>query len=274
MFFKKIKKLSKENNLLLKENNLLLKNIERDNQLIKKCLKKDNINKNNITYVNIDGYSFLFSDLIFSETVPYVASEIGKGAYDFSNIEFKEGDTVIDIGGNVGIISIYLAKKFPFLKIYAYEPVKKNYENFLTNIKLNKIPDGIIHLENKAVTKDGRNVNIVTDSVNTGGSSIVELEIHNFDVDFITENIQSTTLNDIFKDNNIKSCKLLKIDCEGSEYEILYNTNTDLLKNCDHLRGEFHDSKILKKQNLNSKDLLEYCKKYIKDVEIELCEDN
>lgn len=263
-----------KNNPVLRKKNLLLKNLEKDIQIIKKCMRKDNIDTNNINTVNFDGYSFLFSDLIFSGTVPYVAREMGRGAYDFSNIEFKEGDTVIDIGGNVGMISIYFAKKFPFLKIYAYEPVKKNYENFLTNIKLNNIPDGIIHLENKAVTKDGRNVNIVTDSTNTGGSALTELEIHKFEVDFVTEDIPSTTLNDIFKDNNIQSCKLLKIDCEGSEYEILYNTNKEFLEKCDHLRGEFHNSKKLRKQNLNSTDLISYCRKYIKDVYVELHEDN
>lgn len=274
MISKKYKKTIMKNNPVLKKKNVLLKNLEKDIQIIKKCLRKDNIDTNNINMVNIDGYSFLFSDLIFSGTVPYVAREMCRGAYDFSNIEFKEGDTVIDIGGNVGMISIYLAKKFPFLKIYAYEPVKKNYENFLTNIKLNKIPDGIIHVENKAITKDGRNVNIVTDCTNTGGSAVAELEIHKFDIDFISEDIPSTTLNDIFKDNNIKSCKLLKIDCEGSEYEILYNTNKEFLEKCDHLRGEFHNSKKLRKQSLNSTDLINYCRQYIKDVYVELHEDN
>lgn len=274
MISKKNKKTIMKNNPVLRKKNLLLKNLEKDIQIIKKCLRKDNIDTNNINMVNVDGYSFLFSDLIFSGTVPYVAREMCRGAYDFSNIEFKEGDTVIDIGGNVGMISIYLAKKFPFLKIYAYEPVKKNYENFLTNIKLNKIPDGTIHVENKAITKDGRNVNIVTDCTNTGGSAVAELEIHKFDIDFISEDIPSTTLNDIFKDNNIKSCKLLKIDCEGSEYEILYNTNKEFLEKCDHLRGEFHNSRKLKKQNLNSTDLISYCRQYIKDVYVELHEDN
>ena len=103
MAIKKGKKIIKKNNPVLRKKNLLLKNLEKDIQIIKKCLRKDNVDTNNINNVNIDGYSFLFSDLIFSGTVPYVAREMGRGAYDFSNIEFKEGDTIIDIGGNIGI---------------------------------------------------------------------------------------------------------------------------------------------------------------------------
>jgi FkbM family methyltransferase len=110
-----------------------------------------------------------------SSAAACVAQEIIDGqSYVFDNIDFKPGDAVIDIGGNIGIISIYLAKKYPFLKIYSFEPVKYNFDNFLRNIKLNNIPDGIIKVENRAVTKDARKVQINFDPFNTGASSIIK----------------------------------------------------------------------------------------------------
>jgi methylase of polypeptide subunit release factors len=122
--------------------------------------------------VMLGGKPFLFCDLMSSNAVNMIAREIGVGTYDFSNIDFREGDVVVDIGGNVGMISIFLAKKFPFLKIYAFEPVRENFENFKRNIKINEIPDGIIIVENLAVTKNGRDISMAVNTLVSGSSSM------------------------------------------------------------------------------------------------------
>ena len=59
----------------------------------------------------------------------------------------------------------------------------------------------------------------------------------------------------------------LKFDCEGSEYEILHNTNTEILKNIQALRGEFHENK-----NLTNKydidELYNFVSQYITDIKV------
>jgi FkbM family methyltransferase len=40
---------------------------------------------------------------------------------------------------------------------------------------------------------------------------------------------KSITLDDVFKENNLHQIDLLKIDCQGAEYEILYSTNAKTL---------------------------------------------
>ncbi|MDR1942677.1 MAG: FkbM family methyltransferase [Endomicrobium sp.] len=40
----------------------------------------------------------------------------------------------------------------------------------------------------------------------------------------------------------MNTIKLLKIDCEGSEYEILENTKEENLKKILHFHGEFHEN--------------------------------
>ena len=136
------------------------------NDVISSISKKDYINT-----CKINDIDFLFFDSITSNITNGIAKEI-ENEYNLNNIDFKEGDIVIDIGGNVGMVSIYLAKKYPFLKIYSFEPLKQNYENFLKNIELNKIPKDIITVENLAITKDGRDVNILFCPYNTGSSNI------------------------------------------------------------------------------------------------------
>ena len=195
-----------------------------------------------------------------------IAHELNNNEYDF-NIDFKEGDIVIDIGANVGMVSILLAKKFPFLKIYSFEPLKENYYNLLKNIELNNIPNGIITAENKAVTKDGRLITMSINSANKGGSSTADIVSTNSIMTKENCQIESITLEGIFKKYNINKLKLLKIDCEGSEYEILYNTDTNLLKNIENLRGEFHENKNLTDEYDIDK-LCEYVSKYIKNYKV------
>lgn len=229
-------------------------------------LTKKYLNENYIYTVNIDNNLFHFQDSILSESVNIIAHELNNNEYDF-NIGFKEGDIVIDIGANVGMVSILLAKKFPFLKIYSFEPLKENYDNFIKNIELNNIPKGVITAENKAVTKDGRLITMSINSANKGGSSTTDVISVNSIMTKENSQVESITLEEIFKKYNINKLKLLKIDCEGSEYEILYNANTNLLKNIENLRGEFHENKNLTDEYDIDK-LCEYVSKYIKNYKV------
>ncbi len=246
-----------------------------DVSFIKKRIAMLTADRSVLYPTHIDNEPFVFSDLMSSDTVNMVAHEIGRNIYDFSNISFKEGDVVIDVGGNVGMISIYLAKKYPFLKIYAFEPVKQNYENFKKNIKLNNIPDGIIFVEHAAVTKDGRDIRMSINTVNSGGSSIESLDFGQRHPLCSAEEITSSiTLDQIFDKYNIQHCKLLKMDCEGSEYEILYNANPETLKKCENLRAEFHTNTPLVQQFGTTDKLLEFTKQYIKNIKICIAKEN
>ena len=179
--------------------------------------------------------------------------------YGLDKFEFQEGDVIIDIGANIGIVSIYLAKKFPFIKIYAFEPVRQNYECILKNIELNNIEDGIITVENVAITGDRRKLNLTVPIYNTGQSNIHNRYSSPI-ISNIDPNVNSIKLDDVFLKYNISKCKLLKIDCEGAEYEILYNTDAKNLEKCCNLISEFHGN--IEEQ----KKLYDYCSKYISNI--------
>jgi len=151
--------------------------------------------------------------------------------HDYKLDDLNLTGTVIDIGAHKGIVSCYIAKKYPNVKVLAYEPVKENYEAMLENIHRNNIKNVIPH--NLAVTSDGRDVKIYTDPINNSGGSSLYGE-GNY------QKVRSTTLADIFAKHKIDRVSLLKVDCEGAEFEIL---DTPLLEKVDRLRGEFHKSK-------------------------------
>jgi FkbM family methyltransferase len=51
----------------------------------------------------------------------------------------RDGDTILDIGANIGWFSLSLAREKNDLRIHAFEPVKPTYENLVANIKLNGV---------------------------------------------------------------------------------------------------------------------------------------
>jgi FkbM family methyltransferase len=206
---------------------------------------------------SIDGYDFSFRDMRNSTAAECIVNEVKAGEYALDGIVFSPGDVVVDIGAHIGVVSIYLAKKYPFLKIYSYEPMADNYENLTANIKKNRAEN--IQPFNMAVTKDGRDFNMIFHESNTGGATgqlgNMELAGH------VNFTVKSTTIDRIFNDNGIKKCKLLKIDCEGSEHEILCGCS--ILDRVENIRGEFHINAKLRQEGYSIEGLVAHCEKFV-----------
>lgn len=186
--------------------------------------------------------------------------------YDLDSIDFQPGDVVIDIGAQVGIVSIYLAKKYPFLKIFAFEPSGQNFDHLMRNVIENKVTFKVV-ATCEAITGDGREISLHGDpSSNSGGMSIYT-QPNGHD-----EKTCSSTLKDIFEIRGIERLKLLKIDCEGAEYEILEAAGPDILSKIDHLRGEFHTNARLRSLGYDPRKLDALCEQYIPDVKVQSIE--
>ena len=64
------------------------------------------------------------------------------------------------------------------------------------------------------------------------------------------------TLENFFKKNNIGKCDLMKMDIEGSEYQVLYSTPKKVFDKIDRIFLEIH-----KIENEPKADLINYLKK-------------
>ena len=157
------------------------------------------------------------------------------GAYDFGAIAWEPGDTVVDVGAHVGLVSIYLAKTYG-VRCYAYEPVPENFASLVKNVGANQAE--VIPF-NEAVTADGRDLTIYEGTHSGEHGAFIDSPVRG------SYEATSTTLQAIFKDNNIKRCRLLKLDCEGAEHEIVANLGA-LHKRIDNVRGEIHLNKPLR----------------------------
>jgi len=139
--------------------------------------------------------------------------------YGISNISFQDGDVIIVVGAHVGGFTLLLTTLEKKLEIYTYEPVTANYDILIENIK-NNPSDCNIHAFNLALGDKNEH-------------NLVEWFQYGNMARFIT-------LNDVFNDNKIERCKLMKFDCEGCEYDVLGGTTKVTLRRIQYIVGEWH----------------------------------
>jgi FkbM family methyltransferase len=152
--------------------------------------------------------------------------------YTPKNFDIYPNDNIIDIGSHIGIFSIYAAKKAYKGKVYAFEPISSNYSILKKNISLNSIKNIII--ENKGISNKRGKKKIYINKDPGGNSSYI---YKNGDKNIISN---MTTLQRIIKENNISKVNLLKIDCEGAEYDILLNCPDNIFLKIERISLEYH----------------------------------
>jgi len=177
--------------------------------------------------VNIDNHELILYDIESSRTLDFVIPEaIHRDEYKTKNVDFKPGDVVIDIGANVGSVSIMLAKKYPFLKIYSYEAHPINFQNLQKNIKENNVSN-IKAFNNAVFSEDNYFIDISLNIDNTGASnSFIDPEEYPdlYEKEYSSVQVPTISLDTIIKENDIQNIKLLKMDCEGAEFDIFSNS--------------------------------------------------
>lgn len=130
----------------------------------------------------------------------------------------RTGDTFVDIGANIGLMSLYAAKLVGNDgKVYAFEPVEEIYELLLANIELNDYRQ--ITAINVALGSVAESRKIFSHpEINRGSSSLLEGD---HDGDGEAEIVTVDTL-DSFTSAHIKTpIRLIKIDVEGWELEVI-----------------------------------------------------
>ena len=182
--------------------------------------------------------------------------------YILSQFANQKGSVLIDIGANIGVATIILAKLNPQSIIYCYEPNTAVYNLLIKNIQLNFISN--VKAFNLGVSNQtNRLLNLSICDYMTGASSVADPILfrkiwHQNRISVVN----SISLDEIISLHQIEEIYLLKINCEGAEYDIISNSSLFKKNIIRNMVGKFHD--LIYNQTLNkSNDLLEYCRKYI-----------
>ncbi len=140
--------------------------------------------------------------------------------YDiFANEEFGKincrNKIVMDIGGYVGDSAIYFIYKGA-KKVYVYEVNPKSYLILRENVEINKLQDKII-IFNKGVSNETKNDVLYLSKTKTFAGTYKDyISTQGIISQLPVELIQ-------FKDALKEPIDILKMDCEGAEYDILEN---------------------------------------------------
>jgi FkbM family methyltransferase len=169
-------------------------------------------------------------------------------------IELNEEANIIDIGANVGYFSLFMGAMFPKANIYAFEPMPMNFA-LLQQYK-NENPKLNLIINNQAISK---NIGAITLNYNANDSYSTAASIHDTHDQKDTIEVNTTTLEHFIKENSLAKIDFLKLDCEGSEYDILYNCPDEILNHIQYLAIETHDGHA---ENENSASLITFLKKH------------
>lgn len=155
--------------------------------------------------------------------------------YEKASTEIGDAWTIIDIGAGLGDFAVHVAKEHPSTTIYAYEPFPQSFDLLQENLLLNRIEN--VHAFPHALCAHTGPVlfHIASEAVAHSTAS-AQRETPNECIE-----VPGITLDQLFAELQLSKCDYVKMDCEGAEYEILFQTSLETLQSIHHLCLEYHD---------------------------------
>ncbi len=167
---------------------------------------------------NFGGFNFKIRKGVWDEQI--LSGEMNPSYYKIP----QNPKVVVDIGAHIGGTAILAASLGA--DVYAYEPEQENFNLLSENIKLNNFKNKI-HCFKQAIGKPGKR-NLYLTPENSGMTTLLPEGSP-------AEQVEVIPISKIFE--NIPHCDLLKIDCEGAEYEFLYDLPVEKI---DQISMELH----------------------------------
>jgi FkbM family methyltransferase len=120
--------------------------------------------------------------------------------------------------------------------VYSYEPDPDLYKTLVRNIDANRLQSKIFAVQAAVV---GRQSSVVTFYPEGNASGHIGAKSH--DTQGIL--VHAATLSSIILDRHIETVDVLKLDCEGSEYDIIFNTPAEIWRRVERVRMEYHNGR-------------------------------
>lgn len=165
----------------------------------------------------------------------FVREVVADRQYNPAGFEINPTDQVVDVGGNVGAFAIWAGTCASRGRVITLEPVAENFSLLVRNIRLNGLPQ--VLPVRAAVTSQHGAATVYLSPEGTGSHSLL--------AEFAgpyrnSQHVEGVTLPDVFERHQLDQCDFLKLDCEGAEYEILYNLPLECFRRIDKLVLEYH----------------------------------
>ena len=137
------------------------------------------------------------------------------------NFHFPFECIVIDIGMNVGLTALYFARNVNIKKVFGFEPVLPSFQKALENININENIAAKIRPFNFGISNTNRSANFEYHKKYAGQSKEINY-VNRKSKNKVSVELKS--VNEVIRpiiENHSKEKIILKLDCEGAEYEII-----------------------------------------------------
>ncbi len=155
--------------------------------------------------------------------------------YERCGFVIQTGWTVIDVGAGLGDFSLFAAQ-VSGTRILAFEPFPESFNLLTNNASLNKA--GNITLFSEAVGAEHGPL-----LLDLAGGEPLQFRSRNAPVTQPENQIavKARSLSNIIQHTGQGGCDLLKMDCEGAEYDILMKSSPEVLGKIRRIVMEYHD---------------------------------
>ncbi|MCJ7631375.1 FkbM family methyltransferase [Candidatus Bathyarchaeota archaeon] len=168
-------------------------------------------------------------------------------AYRLRHFPLKTGMNAIDLGAHVGTVSLMLASMG--VNVYSVEILPENIEIFEFNTLKNGYNE-LIKIYHRAIASVSNRM-VKALYLDDAEGDAVSLCNH---FDGCTKDggqkfgksidVKTITIEDVFRENNLERCHILKTDVEGAEWDAFKDVPDDILQRIDVILGEVHYEKI------------------------------
>ena len=149
--------------------------------------------------------------------------------------KISNSPVIIDVGANVGYFSLFSLMRYPKARVFSFEPMPMNFELLKKYRDENKNLD--FNPTNRAMSGERGHITLQYDA---SDSFTTSASIFDTSIGSDTLEVETVTLEDVINENQLDKVDLLKLDCEGSEYSILYGASDDVLAKVSALTIETH----------------------------------
>lgn len=151
------------------------------------------------------------------------------------------GNFVIDVGGYIGETALFFAQRGA-RRVFCVEPAPDNLRLLEQNISQSSFKDKIVVIRAAILDKDGI-VEFYMDNQNYHSYHVANS--HEFMKTYTREpskyNVQAMSFQSLLEYTGLEEVDVVKLDCEGSEYDILLGTPDSVLKRVRKYIIEYHN---------------------------------
>ena len=148
-----------------------------------------------------------------------------------------EPEVVLDLGANIGVFSTYAVKVMRARRVIALEPVAGTFDKLKQNLSNNALEPAVIPV------RKGIGGTVETRSIYVGITSPHSSLYYRGNPTYesgATEQVEVTTLDQLFREFALDRVDVCKLDCEGGEVEALMAASDDVLRRIRRLTMEYH----------------------------------